>query len=207
MTDDKNYICIFAKRLKDLRVSNNLTVRSLGEQVGLTGSTISRYENGEIDPRKTAIQTIANYFGVNPVWLMGASVEKYISSNRILIPILKSVLINRSMFSLENIEKYESVEITDYINFCLRVKDDSMITSRIIEGDIVYVQKQETIENGELALILINKQELLIRRAYKVNGIISFRSDNPKFKEIILDKKDKKDIKILGRVKAFKSNL
>lgn len=63
------------------------------------------------------------------------------------------------------------VEINEntHVDFCLRVKGDSMIDARINDGDIVFVRKQPCVENGEIAVVLID-DEVTLKRFYKNNG-------------------------------------
>lgn len=70
---------IFSERLKELMICNNETTYSLGELINLSAATISRYRDGKMSPKITTIYSIANHFNVNPVWLMGYDVEKYLN--------------------------------------------------------------------------------------------------------------------------------
>ena len=60
---------IFAKRLKKLREDHGLSTRALGEIVGTSNATISRYETGRRDPDLVLVHNIAKYFGVTIEYL------------------------------------------------------------------------------------------------------------------------------------------
>lgn len=62
---------IFAKRLKRLRDERNLSTRALGEIVGTSGATISRYENGKRDPDLQIVNNLAKFFNVTIEYLCG----------------------------------------------------------------------------------------------------------------------------------------
>lgn len=62
---------IFAQRLRKLREQHNLTTRELGELVGASNATISRYETGKRDPDLNIAYKIAQYFGVSLGYLCG----------------------------------------------------------------------------------------------------------------------------------------
>ena len=66
----------FSKRLKQLMEENNETVYSLSAVVNLSPSTISRYTKGKMSPKIPTIKVLAEYFCVNPSWLMGTSEER-----------------------------------------------------------------------------------------------------------------------------------
>jgi len=71
---------LFAKRLKDLIEENKDTLLSLSQSIGLSHATLSRYANAKSHAKILAVKAIADKYGINPVWLMGADVEKYIEN-------------------------------------------------------------------------------------------------------------------------------
>lgn len=62
---------IFARRLKKLREKHNLSTRALGELVGTSNATISRYETGKRDPDLATAYKLASYFNVSIEYLCG----------------------------------------------------------------------------------------------------------------------------------------
>jgi len=105
----------------------------------------------------------------------------------------------------ENIIGYEYSEDCD---FCLKVKGDFMVGARIFDGDIVYIKQQNTVENGEIAAVIIaGEEEAIIRRYYYVDGIVRLHAENPLCPDMVFSKKDIKQIRILGKVKYFKSEV
>jgi transcriptional regulator with XRE-family HTH domain len=71
---------IFAKRLKQLRESHNLSTRALGEAVGTSNATISRYETGRRDPDLVIAHKIATYFNVSVEYLCGNDIDTNIET-------------------------------------------------------------------------------------------------------------------------------
>lgn len=66
---------IFARRLKQLRETHNLTTRALGEIVGTSNATISRYETGKRDPDLIIVSKLAKYFDVTVEYLTGEDIN------------------------------------------------------------------------------------------------------------------------------------
>jgi len=62
----------FAQRLKELRTENDLSSRALGEKVGVSGSSIIRWENGQNVILAEVLERLAEYFGVTMGYLFGA---------------------------------------------------------------------------------------------------------------------------------------
>jgi repressor LexA len=66
------------ERMKRIREEKNLTLEEIGQKVGLTKATLSRYESGEIGNIPLGrVQDIANMLNVSPEWLIGWSDERY----------------------------------------------------------------------------------------------------------------------------------
>jgi len=89
----------FSKRLRELMDENNETIYTISEILDLSTSTISRYINQKMSPKITTIKILAQYFGVNPVWLMGYEVKKQ----------LKNSCMNLSDEEKELIRKYRKL--------------------------------------------------------------------------------------------------
>lgn len=64
------------------------------------------------------------------------------------IPFLGSVACGQPIYAEEDKESYIVLGTNIKADFCLRAQGDSMIDARIHDGDIVYVRKQEAVDNG-----------------------------------------------------------
>jgi len=78
-------------------------------------------------------------------------------------------------------------------DFALVVKGDSM-EPIIKDGSIVFVKHQETVENGEIAIIDMDG-EVTCKKVYVVDGQLELRSLNPKYKPMF-----PKQARIVGKV-------
>lgn len=203
---DKN---LFGKRLLELMNANDETTYSLGEYLHLSNATISRYTTGDIAPKIPTVQAIAERYGVNPAWLMGTEgAAKYPETNPAVkkIPIIGTIAAGTPIMAQENIDGYELTPESPHVDFCLRVRGDSMIGARILDGDLVFIRKQPEVENGEIAAVLID-DEATLKRVYKLNGTVLLRAENPNFKDLAITKKDMKRVVILGKAIFFKSEV
>lgn len=64
---------IFSSRLRDLRLSNKLTLQQLGSYIGSTKATIGNLENGNKQPSLHMVLALADYFDVSLDYLCGRS--------------------------------------------------------------------------------------------------------------------------------------
>lgn len=93
-----------------------------------------------------------------------------------------------------------------HVDFALRCKGNSMINARIYDGDIVFIRKQPTVQNGEIAAVCIDN-EATLKRVYINNGIITLMAENPAFPPIVISQNDGESVYILGKAIAFKSDV
>lgn len=73
-------------RIRELRKQANLTMKQLGEILGLAESTISQYETGKREPDHKTLLKISEYFHVSVDYLLGHVSEPwfYLDNDRIL---------------------------------------------------------------------------------------------------------------------------
>jgi repressor LexA len=202
---------VFPDRLRELMNENNETTRSIADIVHLSHSTISRYLKGKISPKVPTIEKLANHFDVNPVWLLGYNVPKYVEGEKIKgfkeIPILGSIAAGQPVFAEENIKEYAKVPSEKVKNgqyFYLEVSGDSMIGAGIYEEDLVLVRKQDDVENKEIAVVMVNAHDATLKRVFKQNGNVILQPENPKYDPIIIKSEDARIIgKVVGLTRSF----
>nr|WP_163500939.1 transcriptional repressor LexA [Halomonas socia] len=81
--------------------------------------------------------------------------------------------------------------------YALRVCGDSMIDCNIFDGDVIIIERQESAENGETAVVMINDQEVTLKKLYIEKAGVRLQPANERMAPIFL-KND--DIKVLGMV-------
>lgn len=202
----------FADRLFYLRTENKLTQEGLCEilkekyNLETNKSMISRYEKGIHEPGFTFIDYTADYFGVTVDWLMGRSDNKYYSDNiqGKKIPVIE-IINNEILFPPKNnITSYEYT--SDDADYCVKVFDDNMLGIGMKIGDLAFIHKQSDLQNGQVGLFILNGMPC-IHRIFKEDNYVMLKSDNTIFNPIILNKKDFKLTKIVGRVVSVKFKL
>ncbi|RKR06749.1 repressor LexA [Kushneria sinocarnis] len=81
--------------------------------------------------------------------------------------------------------------------YALRVRGESMIDCNIHDGDIIIIERFESAENGETAVVLINNQEVTLKRLYIDKSGVRLEPANREMAPIHL-KND--DVQVLGLV-------
>lgn len=81
--------------------------------------------------------------------------------------------------------------------YALKVRGDSMIDCNIHDGDVIIIERYESAENGETAVVMINNQEVTLKKLYIEKSGVRLQPANQDMQPIYL-KND--DIQVLGLV-------
>ena len=194
------------ERIRRRRKQLGLSVDDIAKKLGKDRATIYRYESSEIENLPlNVLEPLAKVLRVSPGYLMGW--ENIIPYKTKKVPMLGEIPAGEPMMVAEECcEYYVEVDESISVDFCLRVKGDSMINARIQDGDLVFIRKQPIVENGEIAAILIDN-EVTLKRFYKNDGGVILKPENSKYQPKYYTEKDFKDIRILGKAIFFQSKL
>ena len=81
-----------------------------------------------------------------------------------------------------------------------------MIGARIYDGDIVYIKRQPTVQNGDIAAVLIDDSATL-KRVYKTGNTLQLRAENSKYAPLNFTIDNCDNIRILGKAVALYTKL
>lgn len=185
------------EKLKRLRKEKGLTQKELGKILHVAETTVSTWERGGNRPLMDKIVTLSDLYNVPIAYFFDAPEENSI----IDIPILGRIACGEPIRAEENIEDYVK-EVRDNLPngniFCLRAKGNSMYPL-IPDGALVYIREQQTVENGEVAAVLLNDEsEATIKRIrYSGNSII-LEPENKDYTPLIVNKNN--PARIIGKV-------
>lgn len=192
-------------RLREARKKKNITLKRLGELVGLSESAISQYENGKRQPDNDTLIKFANCLDVSTDYLLGRDSSPVPESKKgIRIPVLGRVAAGIPIDAIEEIIDYEEIDETLALQgeyFALQIKGISM-EPRIKENDVVIVRKQETVNSGEIAIVLVNGDCATCKKVMIYENGISLISFNPAFEPrfFTYEEIEELPVKILGKV-------
>lgn len=182
----------FAERFSKLVKNSSIEVAILAQMLGIKSkSTIYRYMNAEMTPKLTTVKYASEIFNVNPLWLMGYDVDKYVTKKEVLgnsispVPLLASVKDGYNYLAQENwigtvyVEKSLVGNGKNY--FALKVKDNTMAPV-FTENDIVIIKKQNDCDNNEFAIVIINEGEGTLKKIKKIDNGIILQPLNPAYR-------------------------
>lgn len=203
-----NYNKEFGKRIHNARKILGMTMKELGDLVGLHESTIKRYEDGKIkqlDIEKA--KDFAKALKVSEPYLMGWEVsDEY--RNSILIPVYGEIPAGVPLEAIQDIQGYEDIPVNwlkgDKEFIALKVKGDSMYP-KYLDGDVVIIQLQPDCESGQDCACYVNGFNATLKTVIKHIGQIELKPINPNYAPKTY--KHPGEVNIVGIVKELRRKI
>ena len=126
-------------------------------------------------------------------------------SSGVSIPLIGTVTAGQPIFAYENYEDYYTFPMGEFKGedlFMLRVEGTSMIDAGIFNGDKIIVRRQETAENGEIVVAMV-EDSATVKRFYRRNGQIVLHPENESLSDMIFENGE---VSILGKVIGLMRN-
>lgn len=227
------------KRYKSLCEERGISSYKVSQATGVSTATISSWGKGHYKPKDDKLQKLADYFGV-PVEIFHEKKKKYVATfdngalqkaigqalennaefNAMInsldqmykIPVVRRVAAGVPIDSQEELIGYEG--ISDYMEdndvyFGLQIQGDSMEPT-LLNKDTVIVRQQETAENGQIVVAIIDGNDGCCKRFRKYDdGSIALMSDNVAYPPMYFNTNeiDSTPVKIMGVVKELRRKI
>jgi repressor LexA len=133
--------------------------------------------------------------------LNGMIANEPISSHR-QIPIIGKIAAGKPIFAFQEAEDHLTVPagfLGSGEYFALHVSGDSMKNIGIQTGDIAIIRKQDIVDNGEIAAVIL-ENEATLKRFFKLTDRVELQSENPDFPNIVIPASENLNIRIVGKL-------
>lgn len=160
------------ENIKQARMKAQISQDELAKRLGYKSrSTIAKIESGENDLTQKKVAAFAKALNVSIDFLMDGNGNEN-NSQRVRIPVLGRIVAGIPLEAIEEIEDYEEIPrkmASSGEFFALRIKGRSM-EPKLTEGDIVIVRKQEDVDSGDTAIVLVNGDEATVKQIKKTEA-------------------------------------
>ena len=189
---------MIAQNIKKFRKEKGFSQVLLGEMLGVGQSTVAMWECGKNRPEHATLLRLSELLEVSVSRLCGSEDEP------VKIKVLGNVAAGKPIDAVENIIGYEELSAERARGgefFALRIKGRSM-EPRMFEGDTVIVRQQNSVENGEIAIVRVGEDEATCKKFYRSGDGISLVSINPEYEPMLYPEKELGNVKleVLGKV-------
>lgn len=209
-------------RIRNRREELGLSQDELGKRLGYKSrSSINKIELDQRNLTQSKIKAIAEALETTPAYIMGWDEpdQKLDKENLKFFdnlfpietkkfPLIGNIACGKPILADEQFEAYIEAGANIKADFCLRAKGDSMIGARIYDGDIVFIRKQEMVDDGEIAAVLIDDEATLKRVYYdQESNVIQLFAENPQYKTMRFAREELDHIRILGKAVALQTDI
>jgi repressor LexA len=209
-------------RIRNRREELGLSQDELGKRLGYKSrSSINKIELDQRNLTQSKIKAIAEALETTPAYIMGWDEpdQKLDKENLKFFdnlfpietkkfPLIGNIACGKPILADEQFEAYIEAGANIKADFCLRAKGDSMIGARIYDGDIVFIRKQEMVDDGEIAAVLIDDEATLKRVYYdQESNVIQLFAENPQYKTMRFAGEELDHIRILGKAVALQTDI
>ena len=214
---------VLPKNIRYLRKSRGWSQDHLAELLGYKSyTTIQKWETGVSEPPLKKAHALADVFGVDIDVLTTVDMENQASELRqaspvppgfrpmpelVQVPRLGRIACGTPIEAVENYDGVDTVPSYVKADFTLVCQGDSMKNARIYDGDIVCIRKQPTVENGEIAAVLVDGEAATLKRVHLYPDHIVLEPENPDYKPLSFWDDDMNKVRILGKATHFISSV
>lgn len=179
---------VTGEKIKERRKQLGISADMLATYLGVSRSTIFRYENGGIEKiPANLLPDIARYLQTSEAFLMGWKDDAAPAVTNLYPLELKSFPMTAQIadekFGTHGELKTPAISGSSIAaDFCMRVSGNSMSGARILDGDIVFVKRQNMVNNGDIAAVVINDENkaILMRFFYYTEKqMVVLKAENP----------------------------
>jgi repressor LexA len=206
----------FSDLLKECRKSKRMSQAELASRLGVTQQAVGKWESSKASPDPATVARIAEILGTTADYLLGlyrpvSSATKaedrfFGSYAESLIPVIGTVKAGYGALAFEEDYGQEYARVKDPDNyFYLVVRGDSM-EPRIQDGDLALVHKQDTLENGDLGVLIYGDEgEGTLKRYIQRGNSVVLQPFNPSYNELVIKGDDLNRLHVAGRVVETKA--
>lgn len=200
---------MFTEILTKLREEKGQNKKQAAEFLELPYTTYNNYETGAREPNSDVLRKISNKYGVTIDYLLGIETTVFDFPGIIAVPrmtkkpLLGAIACGDPILAVENLDGYVDTPEGIHCDFALRCKGDSMVGARIHDGDVVYIRAQDDIENSEIAAVIIDEEEVTLKRVYKLPHGMILQAENPAYAPIQIN--GSHSARIIGKAVGFTS--
>lgn len=199
--------------IQDRRKQLNLTLEEVGNIVGVSKSTVKKWESGDIsNMRRDKIALLAQALQISPVQLIVEENAILPSStdNIYMRPVYDSAAAGFNVLAQDTIVGYMPTQIMSpseqeqYI--WVNVVGDSM-SPLIDDGSKILIKMQESVDSGQIAVVLIDGEEAVVKRVVYGADWIELQSVNPYYPPRRFEGQEVRRIRVMGLVKEVSKSI
>ena len=209
----------FGDKLKECRRAKNMTLEELAQKYnrrfdgGLSKGTLSKYENNKQEPLVSVVTNLTEILDISSDYLLGrsdnpnleeVSISTSFPDNVYSVPVFDSVSAGFGRLADSSPKDFVptflpyGADPSEYIR--INVSGDSM-SPLIDDGSQILVRLQPTVENGSVAVVMLDNEEAFVKKVNFGMNWLELESINPYYPAKRFEDSDTSRVTVLGLVK------
>lgn len=204
---------MFKKNFINLCNAHGVPPTTVCVTLGLSKTAFSKWDENSV-PRQATLYKIADYFGITVEQLLAEPEEPARTPddrlslmeqrNVHMVPVYENAAAGFGALAIDNVVDYMPLYISSPSEaaetICIKVRGDSMYPT-IDNGDIIQVRKQTSVDNGAVAVVLLDGDNALVKKVIYGRDWIELHSFNPMYKTMRFNGRDVERVRVVGLVK------
>ena len=196
-------------RLRQLRIKSGLSQKELADRLYVNQTAVSQWERGITTPNQNTLIKLCDMYGVTIDYILGYSPDIAPRKKGVKIPVLGRVAAGIPVEAVQDVIDYEEIDEEMAKTgefFALQIQGDSM-EPRIKSGDVVIVRKQDIVDSGDVAIVMVNGDDATCKKFVKHKNGVSLVSMNPAYTPMFytMDEVESLPVRVLGRVMELRA--
>ena len=206
---------MLGKRLKTLRKEQKVTQVELAKAMGVTQQAVGKWETERSAPDPDMVRSLAQFFKTSTDDILGyvgndingykVQLPQYSVRAEYPIPVIGTVRAGFGALALEDDYGTEYAQVKDPENYFYLLVQGNSMAPRIQDGDLALVRKQQTLENGDLGVIVYGESEGTLKKYIKKDGAVVLQPFNPSYQPQVVEGEDLDHVFIAGKVVETKT--
>lgn len=205
---------MFKKRFEQLCNERKTSPAAVCEAIGLSNSVYSKWSENSI-PRNTTLLKIADFFNVSVAYLKGETdnplphsdqIKEYLPyEKRGMRPVIGLASAGVGVIAEEMILGWQYVddEFDNENCFWIKIAGDSM-SPKIDDGDLVLIQREVDIEDGDIVVAVVDRQDGFIKQVHFEENVLTLHSFNPYYPDMVFRGNEIKQVRFVGKAREVK---
>lgn len=202
--------------LKKYRESRGLSQAAVARELGISRQTYNNYELGKRQADYEMLLKLSEFFDTTverlladdapaPIPAPVSNISAVFDDHIRMVPVFESVSAGFGALAENSVVDFIPLRIvSDYEaseTICIRVQGDSMYP-KIENGDLIQVHKQDSVDSGEIAVVLLDGEEGLVKKVIYGPTWIELHSINPMYPVQRFEDADVLRLRVVGKVKG-----
>lgn len=203
---------MFENKIAEARIAKGWNQKELAERLGTTQQVVSRYENGERDPKASVIAAMSAELGVTISYLLGldGAMKAEAGDALSMLPVFGRIAAGTPREALEQSDTshWVSPSLVELHPraFWLTVAGNSM--NRLFpDGSLVLIDPESDARNGDIAVVFVNGDDATLKRVYFEGNAIRLHPESydPEYRDRVIDPSDPDapEVRIIGKAVSY----